>query len=193
MIAAGLWVYQYIFTLNPHFHANDNLDYFLFCSLVGEDVCLILCEPTLVEVVELLGSLAALCKQDAPADLAALAFSSLLSSEPSTSPPSPPPPPPISSPSPPPPPPVPRIRLKVGKRKLAKVRPKADDLLLEPVFACKTDGDNGTAALDSSPKAEALDEVHRNGDGDSMAEVSAALPTLQSCTGTSVQVIRSDK
>ena len=43
-------------------------------------MCLILCEPTLVEVASLLGSLAALRQGDAPPDLATLAFNSLQSS-----------------------------------------------------------------------------------------------------------------
>ena len=48
-------------------------------------MCLILCEPTLVEVVGLLDSLASLCSKDSPSDLVTLAFNSLRDS-PSTSP-----------------------------------------------------------------------------------------------------------
>jgi hypothetical protein len=45
--------------------------------LLGEDVCLIVCEPTLVELVGLLESLATLCVKDSPADLVTLAFNTL--------------------------------------------------------------------------------------------------------------------
>ena len=57
----------------------------LLLYFVGEDVCLILCDPTLVEVVGLLDSLASLCSKDSPSDLVTLAFNSLRDS-PSTSP-----------------------------------------------------------------------------------------------------------
>ena len=40
-------------------------------------MCLILCEPNLVEVVGLLDSLASLCSKDSPSDLVTLAFNSL--------------------------------------------------------------------------------------------------------------------
>ena len=52
---------------------------------VGEDVCLILCEPTLVEVVGLLNSLASLRSKDVPNDLVTLAFN-ILRDSPSASP-----------------------------------------------------------------------------------------------------------
>jgi hypothetical protein len=67
---------------------------FSFCEyFLEEDVCLILCQPLLGEVVGLLASLSAICR-DAPDDLADLAFGSLQSESkppPAISPPLPPP------------------------------------------------------------------------------------------------------
>jgi hypothetical protein len=58
----------------------------LHCSLfLGDEVCLILCDPTAADVVDLLDSLAAIAAKDAPANLSALALSCL---KPNTDPPS---------------------------------------------------------------------------------------------------------
>jgi hypothetical protein len=52
---------------------------------LGEEVCLILCDPTAADVVDLLDSLAAIAARDAPANLSALALNCL---KPNTDPPS---------------------------------------------------------------------------------------------------------
>ena len=63
-------------TVVPVTQINYNFKFQSF-ECVGEDVCVILCEPTLVEVVGLLDSLATLCSKDSPTDLVTLAFNRL--------------------------------------------------------------------------------------------------------------------
>ena len=168
-----------------------------------------MCEPTIVEVVNLLGSLSTLCRKDAPADLATLAFETLQSDlgkllQPS--PPSPPPPlPPPPSPPPPPtstnnrrrPPPASIERWEELKRKYGYATKEESDsvsskapLVLNPSSRRSNKDDTtvsgGGASTGSAKASEKVNDI-KDDDSGLVPDVFQAALTVQSDPVTQVR------